>query len=157
MVNDCRIGFIGLGNVGGKLAGSLLRHGMDLTVRDLDEDRVAAFVANGAMRGTCPREIAERVDLVITCLPSPQASADVMERPDGILAGLSPGKIWLEMSTTDPAEIRRLAAKDPAYRTGRIGLDPQGHHQLSVHGASCGTRRGTVGRQGRGYGHEHDL
>jgi 3-hydroxyisobutyrate dehydrogenase len=121
MANDSRIGFIGLGNVGGKLAGSLLRHGMDLTVRDLDEGRVAAFVANGAMRGACPREIAERVDLVITCLPSPQASAEVMERPDGILAGLSPGKIWLEMSTTDPAEIRRLAAK--VEEKGALAMD----------------------------------
>ena len=65
---------------------------------------------NGAARAASPREMAERVDIVITCLPSPAASADVMERPDGILAGLSPGKIWLEMSTTDAAEVRRLGA-----------------------------------------------
>ena len=44
-MSDLRIGFIGLGNVGGQLAGNLLRHGMELTVRDLDPQRVASFVA----------------------------------------------------------------------------------------------------------------
>ena len=110
-MKNTRIGFIGLGNVGGKLAGNLLRHGIDLTVRDLNEELVASFVAKGAKRGASPSEIAASVDLIITCLPSPAASAEVMESADGILAGLSPGKIWLEMSTTDSAEIKRVAAK----------------------------------------------
>jgi 3-hydroxyisobutyrate dehydrogenase len=109
-VTNLRVGFIGLGNVGGQLAGNLLRHGVDLTVRDLDEARVADFVARGAQSAASPRELAAAVDLVITCLPSPAVSAAVMEAADGVLAGLSPGKIWLEMSTTDEAEARRLAA-----------------------------------------------
>ncbi len=109
-VTNLRVGFIGLGNVGGQLAGNLLRHGVDLTVRDLDEARVADFVARGAHSAASPRELAAAVDLVITCLPSPAVSAAVMEAADGVLAGLSPGKIWLEMSTTDEAEARRLAA-----------------------------------------------
>ena len=108
-MKDTRIGFIGLGNVGASLAGNLLRHGVDLTVRDLDAQRVDALVARGAKRGDSPREVAEQVDIVITCLPSPAATAAVMESPDGILAGLSPGKLWLEMSTTDEAEVKRLA------------------------------------------------
>ena len=110
-MNNPRIGFIGLGNVGSQLAGNLLRHGIELTVRDLDPERVAAFVARGACAADSPRELAARVDLVITCLPSPAVSAQVMEQPEGVLAGLAPGKIWLEMSTTDPAEARRLAAR----------------------------------------------
>ena len=109
-MTNLRVGFIGLGNVGGQLAGNLLRHGVDLTVRDLDETRVADFLARGAKSAACPRELAAAVDLIITCLPSPAISAAVMEGTDGILAGLSPGKIWLEMSTTDEAEARRLAA-----------------------------------------------
>jgi len=108
-VNHPRIGFIGLGNVGASLAGNLLRHGVDLTVRDLDERRVADFVARGAKRADSPKAIAEAVDIIITCLPSPSATAAVMESEDGILAGLGAGKVWLEMSTTDADEVKRLA------------------------------------------------
>ena len=110
-MDTTRIGFIGLGNVGSKLAGNLLRHGTNLTVRDLNAAVVADFVARGARTAASPKEMAESVDILITCLPSPAASADVMERPDGILAGLKAGQVWLEMSTTDSAEVRRLAAK----------------------------------------------
>ena len=106
-----KLGFIGLGNVGGKLAGSLLRNGFDLTVRDLDPRTGDRFLTAGAAWGDSPRAMAESCDMVITCLPSPAASAAVVEGEDGILAGLTPGKIWSEMSTTDAAEITRLAAR----------------------------------------------
>ncbi len=105
-----KIGFIGLGNVGGKLAGSLQRNGFDLTVRDLDRDIAKPFLDKGAAWAGSPKDMAEAVDMVITCLPSPAASAKVMESEDGILAGLSAGKIWAEMSTTDEAEVKRLGA-----------------------------------------------
>jgi len=120
-VGTTRIGFIGLGNVGSKLAGNLLRHGADLTVRDLNEALVADFVARGAKRAASPRDMAAHVDILITCLPSPAASATVMEAADGALAGLAPGKIWLEMSTTDSAEVTRLAARVAAL--GAIAMD----------------------------------
>lgn len=105
-----KIGFIGLGNVGGKLAGSLLRNGYDLTVRDLDRHLAQPFMDKGARWAESPKELAENVDIVITCLPSPAACSQVMEAQDGLLHGLSSGKIWLEMSTTDDAEVRRLGA-----------------------------------------------
>jgi len=120
-MKELALGFIGLGNVGGQLAGNLLRHGANLTVRDLDPQRVAALVDRGARAAASARELAERVDLVITCLPSPAISAAVMEAPDGVLAGLSAGKIWLEMSTTDAAEARRLAARVEAL--GATAMD----------------------------------
>ncbi len=105
-----KIGFIGLGHAGGSLAGTLLRNGVDLTVRDLDRNAADRFLAGGAKFGESPKAMAQSCDIVITCLPSPAASAAVMEAEDGILAGIGPGKIWLEMSTTDAAEIGRLAA-----------------------------------------------
>jgi 3-hydroxyisobutyrate dehydrogenase len=120
-MSDLRIGFIGLGNVGSQLAGNLLRHGVDLTVRDLDPERMAPLVRRGARAAASPRELAQRVDLVITCLPSPAICAAVMEAPDGVLAGLGAGQIWLEMSTTDAAEARRLAARVEAL--GALALD----------------------------------
>jgi 3-hydroxyisobutyrate dehydrogenase len=65
--------------------------------------------------------MAEACDVVITCLPSPQVSAQVMEQPDGVLAGLAAGKIWLEMSTTQAAEVERLGALVEAK--GAMALD----------------------------------
>ena len=106
-----KIGFIGLGNVGGKLAGSLLRNNFDLTVRDLDESLTNSLKDLGAKVAKSPKELAEQTDLIITSLPSPEVSAEVMEADDGIVNGLSENKIWLEMSTTDKNEVKRLGEK----------------------------------------------
>jgi 3-hydroxyisobutyrate dehydrogenase len=103
-----KIGFIGLGNVGGKLASSLLRNKFELTVRDLDKNLTNEFLIKGAKVAKTNKELAEKVDLVITCLPSTKVCAEVMEAEDGIINGLSKNKIWLEMSTTDESEIKRL-------------------------------------------------
>jgi len=105
------VGFIGLGNVGHKLAGSLLRNGVDVTVRDLDEAKMAEFAARGAKVGESPAQMLRDCDAVITCLPHPSISAKVVEGPDGLLEAMGPGKIWMEMSTTDEAEVKRLGAK----------------------------------------------
>ena len=106
-----KIGFIGLGNVGGKLAGSLLRNKFDLTVRDLDENLTKEFKILGAKVANSAKELSKQVDLIITCLPSPKICAEVMEGEDGVINGLSENKIWLEMSTTDEAEIKRIGKK----------------------------------------------
>ncbi|HEV3182585.1 MAG TPA: NAD(P)-dependent oxidoreductase [Steroidobacteraceae bacterium] len=120
-MTELRIGFIGLGNVGSQLAGNLLRHGVGLTVRDIDPERLAPLVARGARAADSPRELAAAVDVVITCLPSPATCAAVMEGEDGVLAGLARGALWLEMSTTDHEEVRRLAAR--AAERGATALD----------------------------------
>ncbi|HVN43899.1 MAG TPA: NAD(P)-dependent oxidoreductase [Steroidobacteraceae bacterium] len=120
-MTDLRVGFIGLGNVGSQLAANLLRHGVDLTVRDIDPQRVAPLLARGAREAPSPRELAAAVDVVITCLPSPAICAAVLEASDGVLAGLASGALWLEMSTTDAAEVRRLAAR--VEERGATALD----------------------------------
>ena len=66
MSTQTRIGFIGLGNVGASLAGNLLRHGVDLMVRDLNEEAVADFVARGATRAESPRAMAAACDRLCT-------------------------------------------------------------------------------------------
>ncbi|MBR9844366.1 MAG: NAD(P)-dependent oxidoreductase [Rhodobacteraceae bacterium] len=103
-----KIGFIGLGNVGGKLSGSLLRNGVDLVVHDLDAGLVETFVAQGATAGEGPAQMMRACDAVITCLPSPAASDAVMQE---MLPEVGPGKIWMEMSTTDEAEVKRLGGE----------------------------------------------
>ena len=116
-----KIGFIGLGNVGGKLAGSLLRNKFNLTVIDLDTSLVKDFVSKGSTSAKSPKDLAEKVDLIITCLPSPKICAEVMERKDGVIEGLSKEKIWLEMSTTDDKEVKRIG--ELVKSKGAIPLD----------------------------------
>ena len=106
-----KAGFIGLGNVGGKLAGSLLRNGHDLTVHDLDRAAAEHLLSKGAKWAETPAELAEDAEVIITCLPNPAASAAVLESDQGVLQVLKAGQIWAEMSTTDASEIQRLAAK----------------------------------------------
>ena len=103
-----KVGFIGLGNVGGKLSGSLLRNGIELTVHDLNQDLVDGFVARGAKRTDGPAALMRDCDAVITCLPSPAASDAVMQQ---MLPEVTDGKTWMEMSTTDEAEVKRLGAQ----------------------------------------------
>ena len=116
-----KIGFIGLGNVGSKLAGSVLRNGLDLTVHDVDEDAAVSLLKGGAKWADTPRAMSESVDIVITCLPSPAICATVMEDDDGVIAGLGPGKIWAEMSTTDAAEVQRIGKL--VETTGAMAVD----------------------------------
>ena len=103
-----KIGFIGLGNVGSKLAGSLLRNKFDLTVKDINKNLTENFKKRGAKVTDNAKELAEQTDLIITCLPSPEICAEVMESENGVIDGLSKNKIWLEMSTTDESEVKRL-------------------------------------------------
>ena len=129
-----KVGFIGLGHAGGKLAGTLLRNGVDLMVRDLDRAAAAPFLAAGAAFAESPGQVAENSEMIITCLPSPAASAAVMEGADGVLSGIGPGKIWLEMSTTDAGEIRRLAALVEATGADAVDCPVSG----GVHRAATG-------------------
>ena len=102
------IGFIGLGNVGSKLAGTLLRQGTELVVLDTAAEAMAPLVGAGAKPVASPQDLASRCEVVITCLPSPAIVAEVMEASDGVLSGMRPGSIWVEMSTTDAREVLRL-------------------------------------------------
>ncbi|MEQ8602769.1 MAG: NAD(P)-dependent oxidoreductase [Marivibrio sp.] len=116
-----KIGFIGLGNVGAQLAGSLVRNGFDVTVYDLAPAAVEKLVAKGAKAATGAADLAAEKDMVITCLPSPAASAAVMEAEGGVLETLKPGAVWAEMSTTDSAEVQRLGARVAAV--GGLPID----------------------------------
>ena len=141
-----KVGFIGLGNVGGKLASSLLRNKFDLTVIDLDSSLTKDFTAKGASTIDSPKELAQKVDLIITCLPSPKVCAEVMEKKDGVINGLSKNKIWLEMSTTDEFEVKRL---------GKLVANKQA---MSLDGpVSGGCHRAATGNISIFVGGEHEV
>jgi len=103
-----KIGFIGLGNVGGKLANNLFKNGFDLIVRDLNKSLTEDFEFKGIKIAKSPKELTKEVDLIITCLPSPSSCSEVMESEEGVIKGLTKNKIWLEMSTTDESEVKRI-------------------------------------------------
>ena len=110
-----RYGFIGLGHLGGHLAGSLLRGGFALTVHDRNRSAAEPLLAKGAKWAGTPKALAAACDTVVTCLPSPAVSAAVLAGPDGILAGLEKGGTWIEMSTLGRDEIQRLAKLAEAH------------------------------------------
>lgn len=103
-----QVGFVGLGNVGSKLAGSLLRNGHNLTVLDLDAAKVDDFVILGARRADSATELMRDNDVVITCLPSPAICEAMVAQ---MLPEVTVGKTWMEMSTTDVNVMKSLAAK----------------------------------------------
>lgn len=105
-----KIGFVGLGNLGSHLAMGLVRAGFEVTVHDLDPARATALLDVGASWSESPRELAERSDTVITCLPSPAAVATVVQGAGGILSGLRRSGTWIDTSTSDQQLTARLAA-----------------------------------------------
>ena len=128
-----QVGFVGLGNVGAKLAGSLLRQGHRLHVRDVDRDAAADLLAEGAIWADSGRALAAASEVVITCLPSPAVSAQVLEEADGILEGLAEGSIWMEMSTTEADEVRRLGELVRARGASALDVPVSGgYHRAST-------------------------
>jgi 3-hydroxyisobutyrate dehydrogenase len=104
-----RYGFIGLGHLGGHLAANLIRGGFEVTVHDLSPAAAQRHLEAGASWADSPAETACRSDAVITCLPSPAASGEVVTGANGVLGGLAAGGTWIEMSTNDRHEIARIA------------------------------------------------
>ena len=102
-------GFIGLGMLGARMARQVLEAGHNLKVFDLDLRAVEKLVAKGATGAACAMEAANQVDVLITCLPSPDASLKVMTGTDGVFDAMREGSCWIEMSTTDANEMMRLA------------------------------------------------
>jgi len=103
-------GFIGLGHLGAHLAANLLRSGFEITVHDLNRTVARDLLAAGARWADSPRDAAATSDSLITCLPSPATSTAVMTGDNGALEAIPPGGAWIEMSTNDLHEIRRIAA-----------------------------------------------
>ena len=102
-------GFIGLGMLGARMARQVLEAGHDLKVFDLDPRAVEKLVAKGATGAASAMEAANEADVLITCLPSPDASLKVMTGTDGVFDAMREGSCWIEMSTTDANEMIRLA------------------------------------------------
>ncbi|MEO8859416.1 MAG: NAD(P)-dependent oxidoreductase [Burkholderiaceae bacterium] len=104
------VGFIGLGTMGAPMARNIMSKGHQLVVFDVVPAAVDALVAAGARSAGSPREVAEGVEFVITMLPDAPDVERVANGPDGVLAGLRAGSVYIDMSTIDPATTRRIGA-----------------------------------------------
>ena len=105
-----RIGFIGLGNVGSKLASNLLNNNFDLMVFDKDKEVTDQFQKKGSKVASSIEQLVSNNEILITCLPSPEACKEVIESSKGIVAYIKENQIWIEMSTTDEDQLKKHAS-----------------------------------------------
>jgi 3-hydroxyisobutyrate dehydrogenase len=115
------IGFVGLGTMGGNMAARFLAAGYSVYGEERNRAHADRLVGDGLKWRDTPREIAAAADVVITSVPDDDVLDAVASGPDGILAGLAPGQIWVEMSTVSPRASRELAAR--ARSQGAAMLD----------------------------------
>jgi len=124
-----QIGYIGLGQMGGAMAGNLIQNGYPVTVYDINAEAVQTFVDTGATAAASAREVAEQSEIIITCLPTPAIVETTALGDDGILEGLIPGKIYMDMSTIEPDTTRRVGAaiheKSAHMLDVPVGLSPR--------------------------------
>ena len=136
MTGKLKVGFIGLGIMGKAMARNILRAGFPLTVHNRSRGAVQELVSEGAVEAFSPREVAEQVDILLTCLPdSPDVEA-VALGADGIIEGAHPDLIFVDHSTIKPAAARKIAAELSAK--GVQCLD------APISGGDIGAQQGTL-------------
>jgi 3-hydroxyisobutyrate dehydrogenase len=126
------IGFIGLGNMGGGMAGNIQRAGYPMIVYDLREAATRPFLEGGARLGNSPADVASRSEIILTSLPGPREVEMVATGPEGILQGMTAGSVYIDLSTSRPTLIREI---EPQFRA-------KGVHVLDapVSGGKSGAR-----------------
>lgn len=130
------VGFIGLGSMGSGMTRNLQQAGFPLVVNDVRKEAAEQLLAEGAVWADTAAEVAGQSDLVITMLPTPRHVAEVLNGPDGLLAGLPDGGTWIDMSTSVPEVADRVRAT-----SAHLGL-----HVLDapVSGMSVGAANGML-------------
>jgi len=111
MINDNNIGFIGLGNVGSKIANNIIISKKNLFIFDLKKIKAKFLIKKGAYWCYSLEELTKKSSIIITCLPSPLAVSNVIEGKNGIINFINKDHLWIEMSTTDEKEMIRLSNK----------------------------------------------
>lgn len=129
-----KVGFVGLGHMGAPMSRNVLAAGHDLLVHDLRREAAAGLEAAGAGWAATPREAAAGREAVITMLPAPAHVERVLLGPDGLLSGLAPGSVWIDMSTSVPAVADRVRAV-----AGDVAV-----LDAPVSGMAAGARAGTL-------------
>ena len=105
------VGFIGLGNMGGGMAGNIQKAGYPMVVFDIREEVVKPFLDGGARLASSPAEVARLSDVILTSLPGPREVEQVATGAEGVLEGINPGGIYVDLSTSRPTLIREIEPK----------------------------------------------
>lgn len=125
-----RVGFVGLGTMGGKMALNLRVAGYDMIVNDIRREVGAPHLKAGATWGDSARKVAEAADVVFTSLPGPREVEEVALTANGLLAGMRRGTAWFDLSTNSPTVVRRLserfALKGVAMLDAPVSGGPEG-------------------------------
>lgn len=116
-----KVGFIGLGVLGSAMAANLIKCGFDVVGYDVAPEKIAALAEDGMETATSPRDVAARTEMVVTCLPTPEAMMDVFAGHEGIDKAMGEGQIIIESSTFSIADKER--ARDAVAAAGKITLD----------------------------------
>jgi len=136
ITKSMQLGFIGIGNMGSRIARRLIEHGYSLTVYDSNVERAAELTIGGAVLASSIADLARKADVVLSCLTNDEAVRSVYFAPDGVLANARPGSIVLEMSTVSP---------DTSRRVGRLGSE-RGLNVLdiAISGSTPAAEQGTL-------------
>ena len=121
-----KIGFIGLGIMGSRMAANLQKQGHSLVVFNRTRDKADALIADGARWAQTPAALASQVEIVFTMLAHPAAVEEAALGQDGLLSELTPGKIWIDCSTVDPSFSRRIAAAAAEHGIHFLGAPVSG-------------------------------
>lgn len=131
-----KVGFIGVGHMGGPMCRNIIKGGHDVTVFDLSPAAVKTCTDLGAKAGASPKEVAAQADVVMTSLPMPRDVEAVALGPNGIIEGAKQGTIYIDLSTNSPTMVRKIAA----------ALEPKGVTMLDapVSGGAIGAEKKTI-------------
>lgn len=133
---NMRVGFIGLGVMGKRMAINVLKGGYEVKVSDLNKEAVKELVDLGAKEGQTPAEVAKDADVVLTSLPNSAIVEGVVLGKDGVLEGIKEGTIIVDLSSITPKSIQGIAKK--ASQKGVEVLD------APVSGGAAGAEKGTL-------------
>ena len=109
-----RIGFIGTGIMGSRMAAHLLGHSHELHIHNRTRHRARSLLETGAHWAESPAEAAEHAEVVITMLAHPESVQSMALGPHGFLASMQPGSIWIDCSTVKPSFSRQMAQEGAA-------------------------------------------
>ena len=136
ITKSVRLGFIGIGNMGSRIAQRLINHGYVVTVYDRNFEKASALAASGADPASSIADLTGKSDVVLSCLSNDEAVRSVYFGPEGVLANARPGSIVLEMSTISPATSRELSRL--GYQRGLDILD------IAISGSTPAAEQGTL-------------